>query len=419
MGRQGEGNALSSIACVRRERYVAAPRPHSAAVLSAAYTGIGLRRRESLTEESTSDWCENERIRYSQDNGRSWSEWRENPEEHPTQGEFVMEEVEFARGYDPQSGRMVRMLFQRILRGEPAKALWDEHGHWDHMFWQVSGDDGLTWGPKHQLRYEEGTEFNPAHWGDEEYLATNQMYGGYNVIALRGGGIAYSGTIPTQHRGEQGEVEKVDGVACLVGHWNEARGAYEWTVSPRVAVSRRASSRGLMEPCIAELAKGKLMLEMRGSSTEVTPGRKWISVSDDGGRTWSGVSDLRYDDGERLYAPSTFARLLRSTKTGKLYWIGNISAEPPQGNSPRYPLYIAEVNEEIPGLRRRTLTVIDDRDPNRDTPLLQLSNFSAFENRETQEIELYLTRYGERGDGKSHVGDFWTADVYKYVIALA
>ena len=97
----------------------------------------------------------------------------------------------------------------------------------------------------------------------------------------------------------------------------------------------------------------------------------------------------------------------------------SISAEPPQGNSPRYPLYIAEVDEEIPALRRDTLTIIDDCDPQRDTPLLQLSNFSAFENRETQDIELYLTRYGERGDGRSHTGDFWTADVYKYVITPA
>jgi hypothetical protein len=410
---------MSSIARVRRERYIASPRPHAAAVLSAAYTGTGLRRRESLTEESTSDWCEKERIRYSQDNGRTWGEWRENPEQHPIQGEFVMEELEFARGYDPQSGRMVRMLFQRILRGEPAKALWDTQAHWDHMFWQVSPDDGLTWGLKHQLRYEEGPEFNPEHWDDEEYLATNRMYGGYNVIALTGGGIAYSGTIPTQRRDEQGEVEKVAGVVCLVGRWEEARGAYQWRVAPPVAVSKRVSSRGLLEPCLAELVNGDLMLEMRGSSTEFTPGRKWISLSRDGGRTWSAVTDLRYDDGERFYAPSTFARMLRSTKTGKLYWIGNISAAPPQGNSPRYPLYIAEVDEEMPALRRRTLTVIDDRDPNHDTPLLQLSNFSAFENRETQEIELYLTRYGERGDGKSHAGDFWTADAYKYVIALA
>jgi len=40
-----------------------------------------------------------------------------------------------------------------------------------------------------------------------------------------------------------------------------------------------------MEPCIAELSNGALLLEMRGSSTEFTAGRKWISVSRDRGRS--------------------------------------------------------------------------------------------------------------------------------------
>jgi hypothetical protein len=410
---------MTCIATVTRERYIASPRPHVAAVLSAGYTGTGLRRRESLSEEATSDWCERERIRYSDDNGRTWSAWQPNLEEHPTQGEFIMEEIEFARAYDPASQRMLRMLFQRILKGDPATALWTEETFWDHMFWHVSDDDGLTWGDKRQLVYEDGPVFDEANWAAPRYLARNKMYGGYNLSILNGGGIAYSGTIPVRHSNEQGEVEEVAGVASLIGAWDDARRTYDWEPSPPVAVSKPVSSRGLMEPCIVELSNGNLMLEMRGSSTDLTPGRKWMSVSRDRGRTWGAVTDLRYDDGGQFYAPSTFARMLRGTKTGKLYWIGNISAEPPQGNSPRYPLYIAEVDEEIPALRRDTLTIIDDCDPRRDTPLLQLSNFSAFENRETQDIELYLTRYGERGDGRSHTGDFWTADVYKYIIALA
>jgi len=414
---------MTCIATVTRETYIPSPRPHAAAVLSAGYTGTGLRRRESLSEEATSDWCESERIRYSDDNGRSWSGWQPNPEEHPTQGEFVMEEIEFARAYDPAARRMLRMLFQRILKGAPDEALaqsWQgKETYWDHMFWQVSDDDGLTWGDKHQVVYEDGPEFDEVNWGAPQYLARNTMYGGYNLALLEGGGVAYSGTIPAQLRNESGEVEQVAGVACLIGAWDDARRTYDWAASPPVAVSKQVSSRGLMEPCIVELSNGNLMLEMRGSSTDLTPGRKWISVSRDRGRTWSAVTDLRYDDGGQFYAPSTFARILRATTTGKLYWIGNISAEPPQGNSPRYPLYIAEVDEEIPALRRDTLTIIDDYDPQRDTPLLQLSNFSAFENRETHDLELYLTRYGERGDGRSHTGDFWTADVYKYVVRLA
>lgn len=41
---------------------------------------------------------------------------------------------------------------------------------------------------------------------------------------------------------------------------------------------------------------------------------------------------------------------------------------------------------------------------------LQLSNFSLLENRETKEIEIYLTRYGENPT------DFWGADAYRYTL---
>ncbi|PKO20350.1 MAG: hypothetical protein CVU38_20590 [Chloroflexi bacterium HGW-Chloroflexi-1] len=69
------------------------------------------------------------------------------------------------------------------------------------------------------------------------------------------------------------------------------------------------------------------------------------------------------------------------------------------------------MDESIPALKKDTLTVIDDRNPNSDTETVQLSNFSMFENRETGEIELYLTRYGERPDWRM-------ADAYKYTITL-
>jgi hypothetical protein len=170
-----------------------------------------------------------------------------------------------------------------------------------------------------------------------------------------------------------------------------------------------------LEPALAQFKDGTLLLEMRGSNAHLDPvkypGRKWMSLSKDGGKTWSTVTDLHYDTGERFYAPSSFAKVLRSTKTGKLYWVGNISREPAQGNSPRYPLYIAEIDETKVALKKSTLTVVDDREPT-DTAEVQFSNFSLLENRETRDLELYLTRYGERR------GSVFTADAYKYTLRL-
>ncbi|HIG18069.1 MAG TPA: hypothetical protein EYQ31_12735, partial [Candidatus Handelsmanbacteria bacterium] len=59
-----------------------------------------------------------------------------------------------------------------------------------------------------------------------------------------------------------------------------------------------------------------------------------------------------------------------------------------------------------------TLAIVDDRDPVADSDVLQLSNFHLLENRQTGEIELYLTRYGERESSRTH------ADAYKYTIEL-
>ena len=103
--------------------------------------------------------------------------------------------------------------------------------------------------------------------------------------------------------------------------------------------------------------------------------------------------------------PAAFAR------TGKLYWFGNISRGPTQGNSPGYPLYLAEVDETRPAIERATLTLIDDYDPRRDTPAVQFSNFFVFENRQTHAFDLYLSPYGQ-------YPNVYQASVYKYVIAI-
>src|SRR3989440_3425379 len=232
-----------------------------------------------------------------------------------------------------------------------------------------------------QLVYEAGAAFDPNDWVKPSFLHSNEMYGSYDMTLLRNGQIAYPATVRVPYQDDEEDrkvcanVPKytvpvpghVGGVSCFLGKWNRRKNDYVWTRSKPVFVPRRISTRGLSEPVIAELKDGRLLLEMRGSNDGLDPvkfpGRKWISVSKNSGRSWSPVTDLRYDTGEQFYAPSTFAKFIRRRKTGKLYWVGNISPEPVKGNGPRYPLYIAEVDETIPALKKNTLTVIDDRSP--------------------------------------------------------
>ena len=94
--------------------------------------------------------------------------------------------------------------------------------------------------------------------------------------------------------------------------------------------------------------------------------------------------------------------------------VGNISERPVDGNAQRYPLQIIEIDEDIRCFKKETMTIIDDRDPAHDSENLQLSNYSMLENRETKEIEIYLTRLGERGSR----ANIWTADTYKFTLRL-
>jgi hypothetical protein len=171
----------------------------------------------------------------------------------------------------------------------------------------------------------------------------------------------------------------------------------EWERSQMVKIDPALSSRGLCEPAIAELADGSLLMVCRGSNTTIThmPGYKWRAISRDGGRRWSAPEPFTYERGENFFSPATGSRLIRHSRTGRLYWIGNITPANPDGNRPRYPLQIAEVDEAAQALRKATVRVIEDRQA-QDSPLVQFSNFRVYEDRETGEFVLLLARIQER-----------------------
>lgn len=411
---------------VRREVYIEHSPDRGAACVRSRYIGKGPAREEMLSYETASDWCEGHRIRTSEDNGRTWSDWVLLHEEWPMQDGFSKEEIPFAWCYDPASDLVIGFDFQRLLIGPGAEAIQTlfrtgEETMFDHNLWSLSEDNGRTFGEPVQLRYEDGPGFNPDNWAAPDYLRTNQMYGSYSAVATSEGTVIYPSAAVPMEIADGGRPETVGGVLCFIGTWDAAEGRYAWEISEPIRVPHRVSGRGLMEPSIAQLTDGRLLMVMRGSNIVFPPtwegtvdngGHVWTTLSSDGGRTWSEVTDLRFDTGEPFYSPSAFSVLLRHGRTGKLLWIGNIIPEPAQGNLPRYPLYIAEVDEAAPALRKDTLTLIDDRDPERDSDAIQFSNFHAFEDRETGEIELYMTRYGERESHWLH------ADAYRYTITV-
>ena len=420
---------------VKKEIYVSYPKPRMAPITHMSYIGRGLNREEIRSYMQSSDWSETIQRRVSENNGQTWSGWNPIPKETQSSGQFTQSGGATQSGsgpYDRVSGRLIKPVFQRIFEGVPQVALkeiWKGiRLFWDHGYYQLSADNGKTWGEAFQLKYEDGDDFNPADWGNKDFLWRNEMYIG-NAVCLNNGSVIICATVPVPYLDSEDEKYPsifpnnyrkgcVAGAMCFIGRWNAAKMNYDWKKSNQVFLPRQISSRGLVELDLCELKNGNLLMIMRGSNAGLditkSPGRKWFSVSSDGGLTWSEVKDMRYDSGEQFYSPATIHKTIRSSKTGKLYWIGNINHIPPDGNSPRYPLQIVEVNENNPSFKKNTVTVIDDRDPERDSEFLQLSNFSLLEDRETMNIEIFLTRLGENGGG----ADIWTANSYKYTLFL-
>jgi len=388
---------------VKKERYLSHPAPGQAAWMQACYVGPGPEREEVHSVWKESDRPEAPRRRVSLDNGRTWSGF----ESLPTVVTFRQGSRVFSGGgaklYDPVAGALVEMwLYQTMI----------EKIYYNQTFYRLSWDLGKTWGDLQQFRYEEGDRFDPDRPLNMGFLRPNQGYFGNNILLHSNGTLVHClahANVPGDPEGPPHPERR--GSLCFVGRWDAGAQDYAWTAGQRVWLPWEVSSRGLSEPEVAELSDGRVLVVWRGSNTETTPGRKWFSVSEDGGLTLSPVQEWKYEDGTGFYSPASYHRMIRSSVTGKLYWMGNITAEPPRGNSPRYPLVIAEVEEDIPALKKGTVTVVDDRGPE-DGPNVQMSNFSLLEDRETRDLEVYLTRIGEDPD------DFWGADVYRYALAF-
>ena len=204
-------------------------------------------------------------------------------------------------------------------------------------------------------------------------------------------------------------------VMNLLGDYR-SDGAIAWKLSAPVIPDLEKTSRGFYEPTIAELRDGRFAMILRGDNSMYPerPGYKWLSFSEDHCESWSDPVPLPCDKGDPIESSSTGSALFRSIKTGNLYWMGNLCIEGvrPNGNFPRTPLVIAEVQEDPFALKRETITVIDRQAPG-EPPEVQHSNFRFYQDRENGDIVLFLTRYAE------HSWEQWMlADYYRYRIAI-
>lgn len=150
----------------------------------------------------------------------------------------------------------------------------------------------------------------------------------------------------------------------------------------------------MIEPTVVERTDGQLMMVMRGSNDKIPdqPSYKWVSISKDGGYTWSEPAPFTYDDGTHFYSPSAMSTLFKHS-SGRCFWIGNISRENSQGNSPRHPVVIAEVDMNQFRLKKNTQLILDSQtEADKSRGRLDISHFTVLEDRKTKEIIIAYPR---------------------------
>ncbi len=387
------------------------------------YTDVtGLRREETRSYQSQDDTTDYYERRISEDNGKTWGEWfREKKAAKELIGDCELEEGCYSRTrgvYNPVHNHYVTITYQRAYPGGYEKSIhhcWD-NGLFDptHVFLEVSNENGVI--GKQMVKYEQGAEYDPENFTKTDYLNTNLGIS-CSVIVLKCGDILFDMCIPINRICQIAGIDRqkvfpsvpgnghAPGLMICRGVWNKQENRYDFSFSEPLILDDRQSSRGISEPIIAELPNGKILTVVRASNviyenwkcriSPYAPCYKFYAISTDGGKSFSPLMPWHFDSREPIHSPATYSEFIKSSKTGKLYWIGNIT-EPSEtfGNFPRFPLHIAEVDEEWGVLKKDTLTVIDTRREG-ESKMMQLSNFTLFENRETGNYELYLAKLGQ------------------------
>jgi hypothetical protein len=365
----------------------------------------GVEMEAVFATQTESDKNDKKWSKRSSDNGKTWGK--------PEKIEFISKTPEgtcrigtHPPAIDPKTGRLFRLSNRVCL---PTDKISEAASRWT-MWYEVSLDGGKTYTAAKQIV---GEGFTPDHPFEPIFVGKNgYMLGDQTCVPI----FLPDGTIlvPIQ----MAEIERPYNTPfyqsrVLIGKWKDSR-TISWEISGPARLSPDQTTRGAFEPTLARVPDGRILMVLRGSNMRKTelPGYRWYSVSTDSGRTWGEVRPWTFTNGEHFFSPSSCSQLIMHS-SGRLLWLGNICAENPDGNLPRRPFVIAEVDQTSLLLKKETLLVIDDLQPGENSRM-NLSNFHAFEDRVTHEIVFCMPRwFARRADASD-----WTTDTYLYRIRV-
>lgn len=403
---------------VSREVFVPSPRAGVGVTGASYYTTTGRDRLVSIHGYmSRSDTADIAFVRRSVDGGRTWS--APEPWDTSFQSDAGTGRRHPRGGYvDPLTERYLSIWTEGVLpTDDPLEGMkqWKLH-------YSISEDGGMTDLVNEQIIHE-GPAYDAVHHLPGVTVGRNAvMIGdlGQRPMTRSDGVILVPVQVtPTGPDGEYfnpGAGYTYTDCMLLMGRWSRDR-RLVWTASDRIIGDPQRSTRGLVEPTIAELADGSILMVMRGSNDArpELPGYKWMARSGDGGHTWTTPEPWTYTDGQAFHSPSACSQLIPHS-SGRLLWMGNICPSNPRGNGPRYPIILGEVDRESGRLIRDSVTIIDDRQAG-EHPRLTLSNFYVREDRDTGDLLLHLPRFFAKY-APEDAQEAWTTDLSLYRIAV-
>ena len=342
------------------------------------------------------------RDQVSADNGRTWAPFTSKPDFN-TGLPYGYRRDPVTSGFDSRTGRLLTVVNALDTPGldpkahEPAVAQQTYY-----LRYRVSEDGGQTWLFDEPI-IQNGA-FDARHPVEGVWVGTNGIYlgdvGCLPLITRSGKVLVPTQTTPASPDGKlynpAGGHTYTD-VLVLTGTWTN-NGRLTWSASERVRGDPARTTRGMIEPTLAEFPDGRILMVMRGSNggkadpRSQLPSHKWFSISEDGGHTWSKPDPWGYEDGTRFFSPSSMSALL-TLSSGRCLWVGNLSPTNCNGNLPRWPLVIGEVDAKTLSLKRDTVLMLDTREPADETQgRLDISHVTLFEDLKTGEIVINYPR---------------------------
>jgi len=378
---------------------------------------------ELISYETSSDTIDSYVLSYSIDNGNSYYSFSTMGTAQSASGGTLRKYWQ-TQIVDPIQNKMVVFFLKGLLPNDnPLEGM----RNWT-LWYGITSDGGKTFETEEQI-IKQGEMYSPEYPLDGVYVGRNSIMVG-DVACLpiqlkyQNGGNNGKILVPVP-LDEHGELYNPGGgytyhYSCvLIGTWNQ-EGKLDWDISQPVVADPAKTTRGVLEPTLAEFPDGDILMVMRGSNggsndpKHILDSYKWYSYSKDGGYSWSPPKPWMCDDNTIFYSPSSCSQLIEHSN-GKYYWIGNVSNRNAEGNLPRWPLVIGEVNPDDYMLIKDSVMVIDIKKPEQSSRVTY-SNFFAREDRVSKDILVYCTPLFE--NGYENKQSDWTANAYVYTVNI-